>query len=143
MKRLALLVLVVGLVAADAPKDDAAKKELEKLQGNWKSASIREGKEEKSKDAVTTITGDKFVTKVGDKIERAGTIKVDPTQTPKTIDATYTEGPDKGKTLLGIYSQNDDNWTICYGEPGKVRPTEFPDKGAAAYLLLILKKEKK
>ena len=40
MKTKAVLILVVGLlVAADDPKD-AAKKELDKLQGSWTTASV-------------------------------------------------------------------------------------------------------
>src|SRR5439155_12488432 len=56
----------------------------------------------------------------------AGTFKIDPTKSPKTADSLQTEGPDKGKTLLGIYEIIDDNHKrACWAPVGKPRPTAF------------------
>ena len=61
-----LMALTVGLlVAADAPKDEAAKKDLEKLQGTWALVSAeRDGKrlpDAEVKKTKITFAGDTFV----------------------------------------------------------------------------------
>ena len=53
-----------------------------------------------------------------------GTLKVDPTKTPKEIDATDSEG----KTILGIYKFDKDQFTVCFAPPDKQRPKEFSVK---------------
>jgi uncharacterized protein (TIGR03067 family) len=144
------LVLALGaspyvVQARQAPdKEVAAKKEFEKLQGNWRMVSVEcAGKpQETPKDALATVAGDQFTTKSGKEVVRAGTLKLDPTQKPKAIDATYTAGPDKGQTFQGIYELEGDTWKICYSAPGKERPKALPDKQGTAYLLLVLKREK-
>jgi uncharacterized protein (TIGR03067 family) len=58
------LIAVVVLIVADAG-DDAAKKDLEKFQGNWQLISMeRDGKKTPQEDAkkiTLTIQGNKFV----------------------------------------------------------------------------------
>jgi uncharacterized protein (TIGR03067 family) len=139
-----LMVLTVSLLIGADAAEDAAKKELAKLQGTWKIVSVeRAGKEkEQPKDSVSVLTGNKFATKSGDKVVRAGTLKVDPTQTPKATDVTYTAGPDKGQTLRGIYELDGDTWRICYSGPGDERPKGFPEQAGKAHLILVLKRAK-
>ena len=141
MKRSALLVLVGGfLVAADAPKD-----ELKKLEGTWTMESGEQKGEKLSsqvvKNAKLTIVGDKHTVKVG-KDTIIGTHKVNPAKKPAEIDATDTEGPyKKGKTTLGIYKLEGDQFTVCFAPPGKDRPKEFTTKSGTGELLHIWKKK--
>lgn len=142
MKRYALLVLVAGfLVAADDPKD-----ELKKLEGTWKMVSgEKDGKtlaEQTIKMAKLVIKGDHHDVKIGDD-NLKGTHKVDPSKKPKNIDASDTEGPFKGKTVLGIYELDGDNFEVCFAEPGKDRPKEFSTKSGTGHILHVWKKEKK
>src|SRR6516162_6671914 len=116
MKRYALLALAAGLlVGADDPKD-----ELKKLEGTWTMASgEKDGKalaEQAIKGAKLVFKGDQHDVKVGDDIFK-GTHKVDPSKKPKTIDATDSEGPFKGKTVLGIYELETDTFKVCFAEP--------------------------
>ena len=59
--RWVLVVVPVLLIGADAPKDDAAKKELEKFQGTWQLVSAEtDGKvapEEQVKQTRVVIKG--------------------------------------------------------------------------------------
>jgi uncharacterized protein (TIGR03067 family) len=137
MKRLLLALSVMGLVAADElGGDDAAKKELEKLQGTWTMAALEvDGKpvpEEKLKSSTLTIKGDKYIIKVKDDTHET-IINLDPTKKPKEMDMTFTEGANKDKVLKGIYELDGDTFKICRALlPDKDRPTEFgtwPDKG--------------
>src|SRR5229473_5651835 len=68
----ALLLLTVGLlIGADAPRDDAAKKELKKLEGAYAMISGEEKgdklPEATVKNAKLIIEGDKRTVKMGDE----------------------------------------------------------------------------
>jgi uncharacterized protein (TIGR03067 family) len=138
------LVAVVGLTAAGGGQD--AKKEQEKLAGKWTFASREEGGKEtpaeQLKTMILTLDGDKFTVKDGDKVVQAGTYTVDPGQTPKTVNATVTEGDGKGTTMLGIYELDGDTMKCCFDPEGKKRPTEFKSTEEAKTILMVHKREK-
>src|SRR5262245_27202664 len=110
MRRLQPLILVLTATlfpATARAQDEAAAKEMEQLQGTWKVTSAeRDGKpDDMAKNALSTFTKDgKLTVKLADGMGGDGTFKLDPGQKPKAIDLTLNYGPDKGKTLLGIYS---------------------------------------
>jgi uncharacterized protein (TIGR03067 family) len=128
-----ILVLAAGIPAgaADGPDD------LKALQGTWDIVFLeRSGSEVKpQKDTTMTVTGDKFVIKVGERVIAAGTLKLDPDKSPKVAELSYTEGlaTEKGKTFKGIYRLEGDRWTFCRGRsPDQGPPAEFktkPDRG--------------
>src|SRR5262245_42655847 len=93
----ALLVLLLGLgLGADA-KDEAIKKDLDNLKGNWSIVSAeREGNAvDKINDDKISIEGNTLTVKhPGGKQEKL-TLKIDPTTKPKLIDLTPTEGNEK------------------------------------------------
>ncbi len=142
MKRSALLALVAGfLIAADDPKD-----ELKKLEGTWTMVSgEKDGKpvaEQTIKAAKLVIKGDQHDVKIGDEGYK-GTHKIDPSKKPKTIDATDTDGPFKGKTVHGIYELDGDTFKVCFAKPGEDRPKEFSTKSGTGHILHVWKREKK
>jgi uncharacterized protein (TIGR03067 family) len=141
-----LILVVVLSLAADAPKDDAVKKELKKVEGTWVLTSGEEKEDKVSDDVLKntslTIEGNKHTFKIGDQTI-AGTHTVDPTTKPKSIDTAQTEGPFNGKTLLGIYKLEGDKLTLCLALPDKERPTEFTTKSGTGTLLYTFKREKK
>ena len=138
-------VLAAGLALAADAKDDAAKKELDKFNGTWQAVSITRDGKEMPKDEVAKITltvkGDHYTLRHGDE-EIEGTHKLDPSTTPKSIDAVRTKGPDKDKPLLGIYELTDDTYKACFAPPGKDRPTEFSSKEGSGNRLIVMKREK-
>lgn len=143
MRTHALIVLSVGLlIAADAKEDDAARKELKQLAGDYVMVAA-ESKQEKIpedriKESRMTIAGDKhIVTLSGETFE--GKHKIDPTKSPKEIDAT---NPD-GKTMLGIYKFEKDQFTVCFAAPGKERPKEFSIKAGSGEFIHVWKKKAK
>src|SRR5258708_3978799 len=148
MKLHALLVVLAAglLVAADAPKDDAGKKEQEKLQGKWSAVS---GERDGQKAPDTEIgqiklefkDGKMFIN-IANETKEIATLKVDGSKKPKTVDLDLTEGPDKGKKAQGIYEVDGDNLKLCVAKPGKDRPTEFATKAGSETTLLVLKKDK-
>jgi uncharacterized protein (TIGR03067 family) len=149
MRKLLTVVLLGfagALVAADTPKEELAKKELEKFGGTWKAVTVvRDGKEAPPDEvAKTTLTvkGEKYTFRVGDETIE-GTHKLDPTKSPREIDAVRTEGPDKGKPILGVYELTDDTFKVCFAPAGKERPAEFASKAGSGNRLMTFKRDKK
>jgi uncharacterized protein (TIGR03067 family) len=150
---IAVLFLFAGvglLVAAGAGSGEAVKKDLEALKGTWMVVSAeKDGKkltDEQLKGITLTYDGaGKTSVKKGDQLLFEGTIKIDPTKKPKTLDATQTsEGENKGKTFLGIYEIQGDTLKICSAEPAKKdRPAEFSSKPGSGHFLRVYKREKK
>src|SRR5437660_163197 len=146
MRKCLLVLAAVALLPLVVAGDDDTKKELERFRGTWRFESIEmEGKAVPAdvlKDAVLTLDGDKFTVKVP-MVTYKGTFKVDVSKKPKTIDVTYTEGPEKGKTSRGIYELEGDTYKVCMDPEGKQRPTKFETKKDSPFILEVLKREKK
>jgi uncharacterized protein (TIGR03067 family) len=145
---LALAVLLGGGVRADekdGDKGEAVKKEWERLNGTWETTRrVVDGKEEpagKEKRTVTLKDG-KYTIRAGGKVVGEGTFKIDPTASPKWLDITPSDGPDKGKTLLGIYEVKRDTLRICGAFPGKPRPKAFESKEGSGHALFTYKRAK-
>jgi uncharacterized protein (TIGR03067 family) len=143
---LPVLLLFFCAFFAAADDKDAVKKELAKFQGTWIFESIEiEGEKappESLKGSKLIIKDDTFSVKAGD-VTYKGTFKIDPTKKLKEIDVTFTDGPDKGTTMLGIYELDDETYRPCFKMNGKDRPTEFTGKKDSGQGLEVLKKEKK
>jgi clostripain len=121
-----LLMVLAAAVTAAAEGDDEAKKDLDRLQGEWRLVSAtRDGKpmaEDMAKAFRTAIKGDRFTVSRDGKAAEAGALKLDPSQEPRAIDLTLDEGK---RTALGIYELSGDTYKLCYAPPGKGRPREF------------------
>jgi RNA polymerase sigma factor (sigma-70 family) len=124
---------------------DAAKSDLEKLQGSWRVVSSQVGEEKVSEDEVArrkvTIKGDKLIYDYGNeqKEKQEGTIKTDPKT--KAFDWTWAF-PEKGATMLGIYELKGDDLKICFGNDGLGRPKQFVIGKEDVVWLLVLKRDK-
>ena len=150
--RIALVTLLCTLVltapgGTGARADDKADvdKELKKFQGTWTFESVETGGKEvpaaQFKGITVTFEGDKYTVKKGDEMIQACTLKLDPSKSPKTLDVTVAEGPNKGATMLGIYEISGDTLKVCFDPDGKKRPTEF--KGASGSQTLVVHKRVK
>ena len=148
MRLLALLITAAAAlpILADPPQDDAVKKELKKLEGSWATVFIEAAgqkvtDEDKIKTRKLSTKGDKYTLKVGDETVQ-GTIEINPTKKPKTIDVKPDSGSNKGKTLLGIYELDGDSLKICLALPGKDRPTALVTAAENGQQLVVYKREK-
>jgi uncharacterized protein (TIGR03067 family) len=144
-----LVVMVAALIAADDPKEDAAKKELAKLEGKWSVSTYeREGKtlgagiarniKYSFKGDVQTLTGG-----IGFTGGKEAQIKLDPAKKPAEIDLTPLDGKNKGQTFQGIYKLEGDKLTICVTRPGGGRPKEFATKAGSGTVLVSHERDKK
>jgi uncharacterized protein (TIGR03067 family) len=122
--------------APQAGKNEAATKaDLEKLQGVWYHSSREEkGKQVagEAKDIVIVFRGNVVVFKKGTEVSQVCFLKnFDALSNPKKVDLEITDGPNEGRTVLGIYEIKDGVFRYC----GSVaaRPTSFTtaadDKG--------------
>jgi uncharacterized protein (TIGR03067 family) len=143
----ALALLAAGLLAsAAAPEGEAAKKDKGKLEGTWKVLVAEKDGEQKGKAELRkvrviisagkmTIDDESRETRTREEMS----FKLDPGKSPKEIDFRDKDG---ALTNKGIYSLEDSQLRICYGEPGKDRPTTFATKPESGLVLLVLRREK-
>jgi uncharacterized protein (TIGR03067 family) len=136
MTRFAAVGLVLVLAASGALTAD--EKGPAGLDGTYQAVAMtREGKDEPA-DRVAevrlTITGSELTFSVKKKSFPAK-ITVNPKAKPAAIDIAPTDGPEKGKTFLGIYKVEDDELLLAFTEKGD-RPTEFKGEGDVLFVRL-------
>ena len=75
--------------------------------GTWTFASVETGGKEEPielfKGMTVTFEGDKYTVKKDGEVVQVGRQKLDPSTSPRTLDATLIEGVNKGAVMLGIY----------------------------------------
>jgi uncharacterized protein (TIGR03067 family) len=148
MRRYLFLVLTAGmLIAADS---DAVKKEKAKLKGTWSVVSLEEeGKKQPFPEGVKmsmVFDDDKLAMQFafGDKKDtKEATYAIDPAKSPGHLDITLSDGPEKGKTVRGIYVIDKDGFKICWAQkPDNDRPKDFTTKEGSKSVLITLKRVK-
>jgi uncharacterized protein (TIGR03067 family) len=159
----AVIILTSGLrLAADDPKpaarDDAAKQELDKLQGGWICVGYeRDGEQHVSKQAraemkneTLLIRGD-FVSSSWEIGGKGGggygwRIKLHPAAQPKGFDFTWEAGIEEnlGKTQLGVYKVQETKLKMCWREIGaKARPNALKTKKGDKLTVRLYEKDNK
>ena len=128
--------------AADEKPDDA-----KRMQGAWAMASSNhEGRsmpEGLVKEFRREVRGNEYAVFRGDKEVVKGTFTLDPSRKPKAIDVKLTSGPDKDRTMLGIYEFDGEVLRLCFAPPGKERPKDFAAKTGTPFVLSTWKRAKK
>lgn len=153
MRTASAVLAIVFLCGERDPGGDPARKtaveaEIARFQGTWQLLSAeKEGKkspEETVKQITVTIKGNTHTVRFGDQVVAHNvSFEVDPSKNPKWTTDTITEGPDKGKQILGIYKLEGDTLTSCVAPLGKDRPTEFSAKPGSNYTLRTFKRATK
>src|SRR5262245_50137295 len=155
MRAFLLLSIAATLLLVPAQAQDATnekvEKELKKLEGSWVLVSGEvDGKEvakEHLQKSRLTRAGKEVTIEVSHLSKepmKNKTARVDPTKTPKEMDAVRVVGPNAGKTILMIYEfGEEDSFKICFDPSGKDRPKEFKTKPGSGHVLHVWKREKK
>jgi uncharacterized protein (TIGR03067 family) len=118
----------VALEPSVLSPEDAARKDLENLQGTWYRVYIAHGHTVWGEDRTETITyeGNRYVLKSNGVVWQAGTFRiVDATASPKQMDYTSTEGEYSGRHFPSIYTLDGDDHETCSVEGKDNRPQEF------------------
>jgi uncharacterized protein (TIGR03067 family) len=116
------------------------------FEGRWKMVSgITDGVPMEDL-AVRWVTrsnvGNDMQVHAGPRLMLRATFVYDPTQSPKTIDYFFSEGPNKGKTQLAIYELENDLLRVCAAAPGRQRPTEFRSLPGENWTFTIWKRKR-
>jgi uncharacterized protein (TIGR03067 family) len=132
---------------ADDAKEQAIKKERKQYAGTWRVTSLEvDGHKAADEDArkITVVNHEdgRWIIQVDGKEINKGTSEIDPTQKPRTIDFTSDEGPEKGKTFLGIYQIDENARKLCFAPSGKDRPTEFSSNPGSGHFLVSFERVK-
>jgi uncharacterized protein (TIGR03067 family) len=111
----------------DPAANESARDDRRRQQGDWQLASARRDGKDMPADTAKIFRckfhDDRFsITREG-KVVESGTLRLDPSGKPKAIDFILDGGD--GQQVLGIYEFEGDTYRICYGGPGKDRPTTF------------------
>jgi uncharacterized protein (TIGR03067 family) len=146
MKRLPLLLLALAFaVGAEGPNEDAAAKDLKRMEGDWVVVSMEvDGLKVPDEDAMAyfrTVKGDEYTVSRYRRVAGKGTIRLDATKKPRAIDARPA-GDGEAKSLLGIYEFDGNKLKLCFARPGAERPTEFASKEGSGHNLTIWQREK-
>jgi uncharacterized protein (TIGR03067 family) len=146
--RIPLAAIVALFLVVSARADEKTDAELKSLVGNWKVEKAElAGKDATAflKDVKLSVgAGGKYTVEIG-KEKEEGTFTVDLAKTPKQMDITPKDGPNKGKTIKVIYKLDGDTLVACYDldtEKG-TRPEKFESKPDTMRLLTTYKREKK
>ena len=117
----AISLLAAGLAFAGEASDQ------KKFQGAWQRVSIIDnGKTvEGAEKGSVVFSGGEYTLKDGDTVKSKGTYKLDESKSPKEFDVMPGAGPNKGKTLKGIYKFDGAQLIYCIASPDLDRPKEF------------------
>jgi uncharacterized protein (TIGR03067 family) len=122
------LLLIGSLMVAGEQKVDGSK-DLKQLQGTWRLVAGEIGGRKMTAEEIQksklVFRGDHYTVRRGNGPKVTGSVVVDPTKDPKTIDIIDADGPDKGKMLLGIYALDGNELKECFAAAGGARPTKF------------------
>lgn len=152
MQRIISVLLVLATPLLLAAGDDDVRKELEALEGTWKTVGLQARGRVFPKALVFDFTF--IIGADGKSIGRKPTseyqakVNVDPKKNPKTIDNAHQTGEYKGKVQYGIYKQEGDRWIVCMTPPGAAesdRPKSFDTKDTknVVFIFELVKEEKK
>jgi len=145
------LAFLIGLAAATlssvlAEENEAVKKDLARLQGEWSMVSgAADGQPmptQMLKQMKRVCKGDETTTTMAGQLYFKARISIDPSKKPKTIDYQMIEGFTKGNKQLGIYEVEGDSLKACFGKPGAERPEEFKSKPGDGRTLSVWKRDR-
>jgi uncharacterized protein (TIGR03067 family) len=145
MNRIAAVTFAAALglsSAAIAQQKPAEASGVAAMQGLWGVLTINgQSMSDAGVTMTLTITGEKYAQEVNGNVNERGTIKVDTSKKPWTIDFTILEGDDAGKPQVGVLEVTGDSMTMKLGQPGSsTRPTGL---GAEEGFFLVTAKKSK
>lgn len=138
---LCLAIVLLGAAALAAEPTS----EQKKLIGTWKPVEAKLGDIQIDQEVLDKFTlvneAEQFTITIGDDTH-GGTFTIDPTQTPRTMDLFYTQGPNNGQTTVAVYEVEDDKLTVCYSLNSNMRPTELSSAGDQIRVLVKYERKK-
>lgn len=145
MRTLLAGLTVCCLLAADNAQD-AVKKDLDQMAGDWSIVGAEHDGQpsaaEDIKNGKRIGKGNETTVTINDQLLFRARFTIDPKRKPKAIDYTVIDGAWKDMTVLGIYEIDGDALKFCLAPPGRDRPTEFKTKPGGETILVVWKRVK-
>lgn len=144
----ALVMLVAMTAVAEDAKELAIKQDRKLIEGTWAVVELQvNGNKAEEADArkLTVVNGSdgSWALLSGGKEVAKGTSTIDPTQKPKTLDFSSSEGEDKGKLYLGVYEYLGENRRqMCFAPIGAPRPTSLTSSPGSQHILVVFERVK-
>jgi uncharacterized protein (TIGR03067 family) len=137
------------LWTAGAQEEKGKPKDLDQLKGTWTAVSLESGGKKQPEEQLKELNmqlvfaGDKYAERIRGEVNEEGTIKIDTSKKPATIDLNIRTGDDKGKLQLGIFEVKGDTLRLCLAVPdGKERPTTFASPEGKTDANVVFKRAK-
>jgi len=142
MTHFSMVIAGIALAASVLAQESKDTTGAAALQGTWVITSINgQSAPEGSPEMTLTFIGDKYHQTLAGQVNERGTIKVDASKKPMTIDLMITEGQDAGKTQLGVIEVSGDTLRANLDTPAaQQRPTDFTVRDAS--IMFVGKKKK-
>ena len=126
-------------------KSSASGDLLKKLTGKWVPTEATYNGEAVSRDrldnALLTIDGQNYTSKYGERTSE-GTITIDETKAPMTMDMLRKRSNGETQTIPAILELKDDTLRICYAfGDNPTRPGEFKSEADSGRLVVTYKKD--
>src|SRR5262245_60700190 len=140
-------ITLLGCSANACATGEKVNSDLKALEGTWRGWVVDGKGAAPDKGPVhleIVIRGDRITAKRLDEKESPdlgeGTMKLGAADKLRTIHATRTAKPGKGRTYPGIYQLDGDTLRWCTAQPNGERPTELATR--RGQFLMILKRQK-
>jgi uncharacterized protein (TIGR03067 family) len=138
----ALLLGSIGPSFTAGVGGEDAQKELRKLQGTWVMVtgelSGKKAADEHVSQSKIIYEGNKLQLVVPNQTTEtivAEVVKIDPTKNPKEMHFIRKNGPNAGKTLIGIYEfEGDDQYKFAFDPAGATALKEFATKDGTGHI---------
>jgi uncharacterized protein (TIGR03067 family) len=118
-------------------REEAARKDRERLQGVWNFMSGR-------REAELLVANDHFTMRFRNGDIYVGRFTLDPINKPRAMDLFIEEGPEafRGKVSRAIYEFDTDHLIWCPAAPGQDRMRAFPPDEDHDHLCIIFRRQK-
>jgi len=142
-----MLVLASSTLRAEDPRParEAARADLEKLQGTWTLVSMEVEGQAAPPKAIegqsAVYEGDAVTLMDGETVRRRGIVTLDPTRRPAAINTWDQDGPREDRTTPGIYELKGRTLRLCFARPDEKRPDEFTTERGTGYILLVYERK--
>jgi uncharacterized protein (TIGR03067 family) len=142
MTHFSMVIAGIALAASVLAQESKDTTGAAALQGTWVITSINgQSAPEGSPEMTLTVIGDKYHQTLAGQVNERGTIKVDASKKPMTVDLMITEGQDAGKTQLGVIEVSGDTLRANLDTPAaQQRPADFTVRDAS--IMFVGKKKK-
>lgn len=140
-------LLISTAVADEAPlsKEDAARNDLQLMQGTWRLESFEDAKKSKVNPTSRTlfVGAELSILRDGEKVLQIGTMRLTTAKSPRRIDVVVKKGQHEDSTMLGIYELKDDTLKVCFDPEGEGRPSAFESKADTSRYVAVYKRVKR